>query len=149
QAELPACRGDVISFFSAKGGTYVGRAQHGEKFFLTVRGRLHPIQAFNFVVRNQVNFCLQGARMFSQLTRLFVRIVYLSDYNTLECDPLLLPSSEIAAGIKERAQVILATYLNDPAAAITSSFTTSSARRFRFQPSSALAQNLQPYAQPT
>jgi hypothetical protein len=55
-------------------------------------------------------------RMFRQLARLFIRIIYLCDQDVFEGDPLLFSRSEIAAGLKQRAQVILTIDRHDAAA---------------------------------
>ena len=101
QTELAAGCGDVVAFFAAERRDDLMAAQDGEKTFLLFSRRARPLEAFDRVVRDEIDASAQAAGVMGQEMSLFFGVVNAGDQNVFEVDALLLAAGVVIAGGKK------------------------------------------------
>ena len=100
EAQLAAGRGNVVALLATKCRRHTMALQDAEKGFLHCRGGTFPIETSDLIVRNEVNFCPQAARMADEAARLVLRVIEALNENILESEELTLTRAIIFASIQ-------------------------------------------------
>jgi hypothetical protein len=101
QAELSAGGVDVVAFFATNGGGHLGAMKDGGEAVDNKIGGTSPVEALDRVVRNQIYFRVETARVFGEERGLFGGVIHPLDEDILQRHHLALLRLVIGAGIEE------------------------------------------------
>ena len=99
EAQLAASCRNVVAFFASECRRHAMALQHVQKGFLHRHARTLPIETFDLIVWNEINFGPQASSMVDKSVCLLLKIIEASNEDILQSERLTLTRAVILASI--------------------------------------------------